>query len=173
MKPLVRNWEQLAVEFLQPMLHVPQHPITLMRFGIPAICPATLLTKLLFKGESARALFAGIAAHSFLPLEAPASTAFALVLGLAGHAVGWPVPRGGSQQISNALAAYLRELGGKIEVNHRVENLRRPAEIACRSFWTFLSGNFYESPEDNCRRGIGSDLKNSDTRPAFSKSITR
>ena len=86
MQPLVRNWEQLAVEFLQPMLHVPQHPITLMRFGIPAICPATLLTKLLFKDESARALFAGIAAHSFLPLEAPASTAFALVLGLAGHA---------------------------------------------------------------------------------------
>src|SRR5262245_11523486 len=142
MQPLVRKWEQLAVEFLQPMLHVPQHPITLMRFGIPAICPATLLTKLLFKDESARALFAGIAAHSFLPLEAPASTAFALVLGLAGHAVGWPVPRGGSQQISNALAAYLRELGGYIEVNHRIENLRdlpkSRAILLDVSVWEFL-----------------------------------
>ena len=142
MQPLVRNWEQLVVEFLQPMLHVPQHPITLMRFGIPAICPATLLTKLLFKDESARALFAGIAAHSFLPLEAPASTAFALVLGLAGHAVGWPVPRGGSQQISNALAGYLRELGGKIEVNHCVENLndlpKSRVVLLDVSVWEFL-----------------------------------
>ena len=124
MKPLERNWENLSIEFLQPMLHLPKHPITLAHFGILALCPATLLAKFIFKGEPARALFAGIAAHSFLPLEAPASSAFALVLGLAVHAVGWPIPRGGSQQISNALAAYLRELGGKIEVNHRIENLR-------------------------------------------------
>jgi phytoene dehydrogenase-like protein len=124
MKPLARNWENLSIEFLKPMLHVPRHPFVLARFGVPALCPATLLAKFIFKGEAARALFAGIAAHSFLPLEAPVSSAFALVLGLAGHAVGWPIPRGGSQQISNALAAYLRELGGKIEVNHRIENLR-------------------------------------------------
>jgi phytoene dehydrogenase-like protein len=123
MRPLVRHWNDLAIEFLQPMLHLPRHPITLAHFGILALCPATLLAKLLFRHEPALAIFAGIAAHSFLPLEAPASSAFALVLGLAGHAVGWPIPRGGSQQISNALAAYLRELGGKIEVNHRVENL--------------------------------------------------
>ena len=124
MQPLVSNWENLATELLQPMLHLPRHPIALMRFGIPAICPATVLAKFLFKDEPARALFAGIAAHSFLPLEAPVSSAFALVLGLAGHAVGWPIPRGGSQQISNALAGYLRELGGNIEVNRRIENLR-------------------------------------------------
>jgi phytoene dehydrogenase-like protein len=114
----------------------------LMRFGIPAICPATLLTKLLFKDESARALFAGIAAHSFLPLEAPVSSAFSLVLGLAGHAVGWPIPRSGSQQISSALAGYLRELGGKIEVNHRVENLndlpKSRAVLLDVSVWEFL-----------------------------------
>src|SRR5205814_1416915 len=124
MQPLARKWEDLAIEFLQPILHLPRHPIALTRFGIAAICPATLLAKLLFKEEPARALFAGIAAHSFLPLEAPISSAFALVLGLAGHAVGWPIPRGGSQQISSALAAYVRGLGGKIEVNHRIENLR-------------------------------------------------
>src|SRR5882762_7273328 len=105
MKPLVRNWDPLANEFLRPMLHLPRHPLALARFGILGICPTTLLAKLLFKYEPARALFAGIAAHSFLPLEAPASSAFALVLGLAGHAVGWPIPRGGSQAVANALAA--------------------------------------------------------------------
>ena len=142
MQPLARNWEQLSVEFLQPMLHLPRHPIALMRFGIPAICPATVLAKFLFKDEPARALFAGIAAHSFLPLETPVSSAFALVLGLAGHAVGWPIPRGGSQQISNALAAYLRELGGNIEVNQRIENLRdlpkSRAILLDVSVWDFL-----------------------------------
>lgn len=123
MKPFVRDWEDLATEFLQPILHLPRHPLALARFGIPALLPATLLTKTLFKHEPARALFAGIAAHSFLPLESIASSAFGLVLGMAGHAVGWPIPRGGSQTIANALAAYLRELGGKIETNRRVENL--------------------------------------------------
>src|ERR1700675_4488931 len=115
MKPLTRDWEKLAPEFLQPMLHWPRYPFALGRFGIRAICPATLLTKLLFENESARALFAGIAAHSFLPLESPVSSAFALVLGAAGHAVGWPVPRRGSQSISNALANHFLELGGKID----------------------------------------------------------
>ena len=142
MKPLARNWENLSIEFLQPMLHWPQHPITLAHFGILALSPATLLANIMFKHEPARGLFAGIAAHSFLPLEAPVSSAFALVLGLAGHAVGWPIPRGGSQQISNALAAYLRELGGNIEVNHRIENLRdlpkSRAILLDVSVWEFL-----------------------------------
>src|SRR5215510_6412250 len=115
MKPLAGHWEKLANEFLQPMLHLPRHPLALARFGVPALCPATLLSKILFRHDSARALFAGIAAHSFLPLESIASSAFGLVLGMAGHAVGWPIPRGGSQAISNALANYLGELGGKIE----------------------------------------------------------
>src|SRR5437016_632684 len=142
MKPLARNWEKLANEFLQPMLHLPQHPWTLARFGIPGLCPATLLAKFLFRREPARALFAGIAAHSFLPLEAPVSSAFALVLGIAAHAVGWPIPRGGSQQIANALANYLRELGGKIETNHRVENLndlpKSRAVLLDVTVWEFL-----------------------------------
>src|SRR5207237_8243394 len=86
-KPLSRNWDKLAAEFLQPMLHLPRHPIALSRFGIPAACPAARFAKFLFKHEPARALFAGIAAHSFLPLEAPMSSAFALVLGIAGHSV--------------------------------------------------------------------------------------
>src|SRR6266498_2807315 len=142
MKPLACNWEKLANEFLQPMLHLPRHPMALARFGIPALCPATLLSKILFKHEPARALFGGIAAHSFLPLESIASSAFGLVLGMAGHAVGWPIPRGGSQQIANALANHLRELGGKIEINHRVEDLndlpKSRAILLDMSVWQFL-----------------------------------
>ena len=119
MKPLARDWENLSAEFLQPILHLPRHPIALGRFGIRAMCPTTLLSRISFKKEAARALFAGIAAHSFLPLESPVSSAFALVLGAAGHAVGWPIPRGGSQSISNALADYFRA---------RREERHRPAD---------------------------------------------
>jgi phytoene dehydrogenase-like protein len=142
MKPLARNWENLAGELLQPMLHLPRHPLTLARFGIPALCPASVLANALFKREPARSLFGGIAAHSFLPLEAVASSAFGLVLGMAGHAVGWPIPRGGSQAITNALANYLHELGGKIEVNRRAENLsdlpKSRAVLLDISVWEFL-----------------------------------
>src|SRR5215472_16370443 len=142
MKPLAREWKKLANEFLQPMLHWPQHPWSLARFGIPALCPATWLSKILFKHEPARALFGGIAAHSFLPLESIASSAFGLVLGIAGHAVGWPIPRGGSQVITNALANYLGKLGGKIETKHRAENLndlpKSRAVLLDLSVWEFL-----------------------------------
>jgi phytoene dehydrogenase-like protein len=125
MAPLTRDWENLSTEFLQPMLHFPRHPLALVRFGAAAICPASSLAKMLFRNDPARALFAGLAAHSFLPLEAVASAAFAIVLGIAGHAVGWPVPRRGAQAIANALGNYLGELGGKIEVNVPVEDLNR------------------------------------------------
>lgn len=139
MTPLVRNWDKLAAEFLQPILHIPRHPLALARFGVPALCPARFLAKTIFKSEPARALFAGIAAHSFLPLEAPVSSAFALVLGTAGHSVGWPVPRGGSQSIANALASYLRELGGTIETNRCVEALNdlpiAPIKLFDTSAW--------------------------------------
>ena len=121
--PLTRHWSKLSEEFLQPMLHLPKYPLTMAGFGVPALCPATLLARLLFKGEPARALFGGIAAHSFLPLDSLASAAFGLILGTAGHAVGWPIPRGGSQSIANALADYLRELSGTIETNRRVASL--------------------------------------------------
>jgi phytoene dehydrogenase-like protein len=156
MKPLARDWEKLADEFLQPMLHLPRHPMALARFGIPAICPTTFLAKILFRHEPARALFAGIAAHSFLPLEAAISSAFALVLGLAGHAVGWPIPRGGSQQIANALASYLDDLGGKIEVNRRVDNLgdlpKARVILLDVSVWEFLRIAGYRLPSRYRRR---------------------
>lgn len=123
MRPLANNWQRLAVEFLQPMLHLPRHPFILARFGLGAIAPAATLARSRFRGPAARALFAGLAAHSFLSLDAAASAAFGLVLGAAGHVVGWPLPRGGAQSISNALASYLRESGGEIQTRHRIENL--------------------------------------------------
>jgi phytoene dehydrogenase-like protein len=142
MQPLTRNWERLAAELLQPILHFPRHPIALARFGLPAICPAVFLAHACFKRERARALFGGIAAHSFLPLEAPVSAAFGLVLALAGHAVGWPMPRGGSQMITNALAGYLRELGGQIETNQRIDDLgqvpKTRALLLDLTVWEFL-----------------------------------
>lgn len=122
--PLVAQWEALVGEFLQPLLHLPRHPWLLARFGAFAIRSASELARRAFRGEPARALFAGLAGHSFLPLTAPVSAAFALVLGAAGHAVGWPMPRGGAQRISDTLAARLRELGGTIETGARVDDVR-------------------------------------------------
>jgi phytoene dehydrogenase-like protein len=124
MEPLVPHWESLSAEFLKPMLHVPAHPIQMARFGMQAIRSAAGLAEAKFKREEARALFAGLAGHSFLPLEERASAAFALVLAMAGHAVGWPLPRGGSQRISDALASLLRSLGGEIKTGVRVESLK-------------------------------------------------
>ena len=122
MEPLVERWDSLAEEFLQPLVHVPDHPVRLARFGLSALRSASGLCRR-FTGEPARALFAGLAAHSFLPLEKAGSAAFGLVLGLFGHAVGWPLPQGGAQQIAHALAAHLRALGGEIVTRFRVESL--------------------------------------------------
>ena len=165
MKPLVRDWEKLAVEFLQPMLHLPRHPIALSRFGIVGIAPAKLIASLLFRTRDMRTLFAGIAAHSFLPLEELVSSAFGFVLGAAGHAVGWPIPRGGSQSISNALADYLRELGGKIETGQCVERIEQLPKSRVTFFdttvWQFnqIAGerlpSSYRQKLENFRHGPG------------------
>lgn len=123
MGALAENWEKLAAELLQPLLHWPRHPMLLGRFGLRGLRAAAPLARARFKTEPARALFAGLSAHSFLPLEQSGSAAFGLVLGMLGHAVGWPLPRGGSQQIANALAAQLRALGGEIVTGTRIERL--------------------------------------------------
>lgn len=119
---LVRDADALLGDALAPA-HIPAHPLALARFGARAALPATALARLAFRGDRARGVFAGLAAHSMLRLERPPSGAFGLVLGLLGHAVGWPFPRGGSQRLSDALASYLRSLGGEIETGRRVESL--------------------------------------------------
>jgi len=122
MKPLVADWALLAPALLGPP-RLPRHPLALARFGLKALRSARGLAASRFAGERARGFFAGLAAHSFLPLERLATAAFGLVLGITGHAVGWPVARGGSQSIANALAAYLRSLGGEIVTGRRVASI--------------------------------------------------
>ena len=123
MGPLASNWEVLVEELLRPLLHVPRHPLRLARFGMHAIRSASSVAENHFATEPARALFAGLSAHSFLPLETPGSAAFGLMLGMLGHAVGWPMPRGGSQCFANALAAHLRGLGAEIQTGVTVTNI--------------------------------------------------
>jgi phytoene dehydrogenase-like protein len=123
MIPFVKDWERLAVDMLGPLSIPPHHPLVLARFGLRAVRSARGLAESLFDGERARALFAGMAGHSMLPLERSPTAAFGLVLGIAGHSVGWPIPRGGSQRIADALASYLRSLGGEIMTGWRVESL--------------------------------------------------
>ena len=120
---LARDAEQLHGELLRPVIHVPRHPLALLRFGLPALRSTVGLARSRFHGDDARALFAGLAAHSMLAQERPLSASFGLVLGMVAHAVGWPMVRGGSAAISDALAAEVRELGGEIVVGHEVRSL--------------------------------------------------
>jgi phytoene dehydrogenase-like protein len=132
--PLVARWRELVPMIQSPLLRLPAHPWLLARFGSLAIWPAAPLARTLFRTEAARALFAGNAAHSVLPLDALGSAAFGWVLAAAAHAVGWPIPRGGSQAIANALASYFESLGGRIVVNHPVQSLDElgdPALVLC------------------------------------------
>ena len=116
------NFGALLDDMLAPILHVPRHPLRLARFGIPAAAPATLLAHS-WKTPQARALFGGVAAHSFSPLTHPMSSSVGCALIDAGHAFGWPVARGGSQSIADALAAELAEHGGRIETGRRVRTM--------------------------------------------------
>jgi phytoene dehydrogenase-like protein len=118
-----QNSDKLIKSFLAPLIRIPQNPFLMAHFGLYALRSCTMLCNGLFKTKEAKALFAGLAAHAIQPLTAPATASFGLVLGMLGHAVGWPLPKGGSQSIANALAAYLKSLGGDIFVNHEVKNL--------------------------------------------------
>jgi phytoene dehydrogenase-like protein len=122
MKPLVADWDKLQIALLGP-LSLPRHPLKLARFGIHAFRSAAGLAQGLFKRAPARALFAGLAAHSLLPLDRTPSAAFGLVLGITAHAVGWPIPRGGSQKIADSLVSYLRSLKGEVVTGFNVTSL--------------------------------------------------
>ncbi|HEX6731895.1 MAG TPA: NAD(P)/FAD-dependent oxidoreductase [Pyrinomonadaceae bacterium] len=122
MLPLVNDWHLIDNELLGP-IHFPRRPIPMLRFGLRAFGSARGLANRYFKGNRARALFAGLAGHSMLPVERIPSAAFGLVLGITGHTVGWPIPRGGAQRIADALASYFRSLGGDIITRSRVESI--------------------------------------------------
>ncbi len=129
--PFVEKWDELAPEILGP-LHIPKHPFLMGKFGLKAFRSASGLAESYFKDKRTRAVFAGCAAHSMIPLDEVPSAAFGLVLAVTAHSAGWSFPRGGAQKIADALAAYFISLGGEIKTNWRVENVDElPSHRAC------------------------------------------
>ncbi len=120
--PSARGYDVLTEDVYRPLLHFPRHPLRLARFGAPSALPATVLGRRLGSPQAA-ALFGGIAAHAYAPLDRPFSSAIGTALICAGHAHGWPVAKGGSISIANAWAAVIREHGGRIETGRRVGSL--------------------------------------------------
>ena len=120
--PLADRFDDLADDILQPMLHVPRHPLKLARFGIPSALPAAVLAKRWSTPEG-RALFAGVAAHAFRPFSSPMSSAVGVTLGTAAHRYGWPVAEGGSGAISGAMIRLLEERGARLETGVTVTSI--------------------------------------------------
>jgi phytoene dehydrogenase-like protein len=118
-----RDWELLAESVLGPLARVPRRPLRLARFGLPGLLPASTLARTAFRGERARGLLAGAAAHSTLPLERSPTSAFGIVLLALAHVAGWPTARGGAGRFAEALASYLGSLGGEIETAAPVVSL--------------------------------------------------
>ena len=127
----VRDWPELVADFLQPLLRIPRHPVQMATFGMAALWPGKLLAETVFRGEAPRALLAGCSGHAVLPITRVPSAAVSLVFVAAGHTTGWPLVAGGSQSLSDAMAAYLHDLGGKVLTGVNVTSLRDlpPADI--------------------------------------------
>jgi phytoene dehydrogenase-like protein len=123
MMPLVRGWQGVLHDLLGPLPLPPRHPLLDLQMGLPGLMPARSLAQILFKGEAAQGLFAGMAGHAMLPLERPLTSAVGLMLGLLGHAVGWPMAKGGSQRITEAMTAFLLSLGGEVITGQWVKSL--------------------------------------------------
>lgn len=120
-QPLVESWPKIVDDTLGP-LGIPKHPLLLAQFGLKAMQPASWIAKN-FETEKAKGLWAGMTAHSIQPLTNYSSAAIGMVLSAVGHLYGWPIPKGGSQSIADALASYFIFLGGKIETNFLVKSL--------------------------------------------------
>ena len=121
MRPMVKDWPSIAPDVLGP-LHFPRHPLAMAKFGLTALRSAAAVAGC-FKTEEAKGLFAGMGAHAMQPLTTLTTTAAGLVLMINGHLKGWPLPRGGTQKLADALAAYFVSLGGKIETNTYIQSL--------------------------------------------------
>jgi phytoene dehydrogenase-like protein len=121
--PLAANVQKLLPEILRPPVHLPRHPLLLMRFGIRALQSAKGLAERHFRGSRARGLFAGLAGHANMPLDRSPTAAFGLLLGMLGHVDGWPIVKGGSQKLADALASYFVSLGGRIVTGTHVKSL--------------------------------------------------
>ena len=122
MRPFVERWTEFAPEILRPVSLIPRHPWLMARFGMVAMQPARAVARR-FHTQRTRALFAGLAAHSFLSLDEPLSAAFAILMAVPAHAVGWPIPRGGAQSLTNALCGFLATFGRKVSTSSPVQSL--------------------------------------------------
>jgi len=120
--PLVEHSDALIGELFQPIIHLPKHPIRMATFGSRAMQPASWVARR-WNTDEARGLFAGLAAHAMYPLDRPTTGGLGLMFGMTSHAYGWPVAKGGSAAIADALAAEIVEHGGTIETGHRVTEL--------------------------------------------------
>lgn len=127
MQPFVEHWSEFAPEVLRPVLEVPRHPWLMARFGMSAFFSAKAIASR-FQDPQIRALFAGLAAHSFLALDEILSGAFGMLMAVPAHAVGWPIPCGGAQVITNALCSFLSTLGGRVTTSARVESVESLAD---------------------------------------------
>ena len=126
-RPFVEHWSNFAPEILGPLRVVPRHPWLMARFGMLALQSAQSVARR-FRSPRTRALFAGLAAHSFLSLDEPLSAAFAVLMAVSAHAVGWPIPRGGGQSLTNALCSFLSTLKGRVITSSPVQNLASLAD---------------------------------------------
>lgn len=122
MRPFVEEWSEFVPDVLRPVPFIPKHPWLMARFGVLALQSAEAVARR-FRSPRTRALFAGLAAHSFLSLDEPLSAAFAILMAAPAHAVGWPIPRGGAQSITDALSGVLLSLGSRINTSSPVESL--------------------------------------------------
>jgi phytoene dehydrogenase-like protein len=122
MRPFVERWAEFAPEVLGPVSLIPKHPWLMARFGMIGLRSAKDVARR-FRNQRTRALFAGLAAHSFLSLDEPLSAAFAMMMALPAHAVGWPIPRGGAQSLTDALCGILSSLGSSVKTSSPVESL--------------------------------------------------
>lgn len=152
---LAKHWTPLLNEILQPPLHVPSKPFLLARFGALAIQSASSAASRHFRTPLARALFAGLSAHSVLPLEALGSAAFGWILAAAAHSAGWPIQRSGSQKIANALSSYFASLGGKIACGTRIRSLEESAGARLVLCDVSHRDSFSIWPATGCPDGFG------------------
>lgn len=125
MQPLIKHWQMIVDAFCGPLRPqtIMTHPFKLMHFGLSALRSASGLAQARFQSSATRALFAGLSAHAMLPLDTPTTAAVGLLLAMLAHAVGWPIARGGTQKLADALAAYLRTLGGEIVTGVEIQSL--------------------------------------------------
>jgi phytoene dehydrogenase-like protein len=162
---LTDSAQSLFDDLLSPLPIPPHHPFLLAWFGLKALLPATIFAKLRFKGERARAHFAGMACHAIMPLHIPTTTAFSLMLNLTAHAVGWVFPRGGAQKIADSLVSHFKSLGGEIVTGQMIDSLDQlpPAratflDITPRQFLKIAGDKlppFYRRQLESYRYGAG------------------